>query len=107
MKSAENPIMHRVDGLSLFRLSLVLAAFVFLQADIGAQQQPPKTTPANSSQTRQDNSARKTSSFDGRGELSWEMPGRLSIYDLQLGSAAFDEGDWKFLGASRTFNAGL
>jgi hypothetical protein len=39
------------------------------------------------------------------GELSWEMPGRLSIYDLQLGPAVKKDGDWKFLGNIRTFDA--
>lgn len=39
------------------------------------------------------------------GELSWEMPGRLSIYDLQLGPAVKEDGDWKFLGNIRTFDA--
>jgi hypothetical protein len=39
------------------------------------------------------------------GELSWEMPGRLSIYDLQLGPAVNKDGDWKFLGNIRTFDA--
>ena len=40
-------------------------------------------------------------------ELSWEMPGRLSIYDLQFGPAIAQQNKWKFLGNSRTFNAGL
>jgi hypothetical protein len=40
-------------------------------------------------------------------ELSWEMPGRLSIYDLQFGPAIPQDHGWKFLGNSRTFNAGL
>ncbi|MGO8822129.1 MAG: hypothetical protein ACLQT6_00360 [Desulfomonilaceae bacterium] len=40
-------------------------------------------------------------------ELSWEMPGRLSIYDLQFGPAIPQQNRWKFLGNSRTFNAGL
>jgi len=40
-------------------------------------------------------------------ELSWEMPGRLSIYDLQFGPAIAQDHGWKFLGNSRTFNAGL
>ncbi len=41
------------------------------------------------------------------GQLSWEMPGRLSIYDLQFGPAIAQSQGWKFLGNSRTFNAGL
>lgn len=43
----------------------------------------------------------------GGGELSWEMPGRVSIYDLQFGPALMKGGEWKFLGTSRTFKAGL
>ena len=39
------------------------------------------------------------------GELSWEMPGRLSIYDLQLGPAVKKDGDYQFLGNIRTFDA--
>jgi hypothetical protein len=42
---------------------------------------------------------------DGGG-LSWEMPGRVSIYDLQFGPAALKDREWKFLGNSRTFKAG-
>ncbi|MCL5126417.1 MAG: hypothetical protein M1511_18350 [Deltaproteobacteria bacterium] len=42
-----------------------------------------------------------------RHELFWEMPGRLSIYDLQFGPAVAQQNKWKFLGNSRTFNAGL
>ncbi|MGC8660159.1 MAG: hypothetical protein ACP5U1_13925 [Desulfomonilaceae bacterium] len=42
-----------------------------------------------------------------RHELFWEMPGRLSIYDLQFGPAISQQSKWKFLGSSRTFNAGL
>jgi hypothetical protein len=40
------------------------------------------------------------------GEFSWEMPGRVSIYDLQFGPALFKDNQWQFLGSSRTFNAG-
>jgi hypothetical protein len=41
-----------------------------------------------------------------RKELSWEMPGRVSIYDLQFGPAIFRDNQWHFQGNSRTFNAG-
>jgi hypothetical protein len=40
-------------------------------------------------------------------EKSWEIPGRISIYDLQFGPATLDEKQWRFLGNIRTFNAGL
>ncbi|MBI4961967.1 MAG: hypothetical protein HY913_01690 [Desulfomonile tiedjei] len=43
---------------------------------------------------------------ESSGGLSWEMPGRVSIYDLQFGPAVLKGNDWKFLGSSRTFNAG-
>ena len=42
-----------------------------------------------------------------RGELSWEMPGRVSIYDLELGPAVLKDTQWQFLGNNRTLNAGL
>jgi len=42
-----------------------------------------------------------------RGELSWEMPGRVSIYDLELGPAVLKDNQWQFLGNNRTLNAGL
>ena len=35
----------------------------------------------------------------------WEMPGRLSIYDLQFGPAVLKEDKWQFLGNMRDFNA--
>jgi hypothetical protein len=42
-----------------------------------------------------------------RGELSWEMPGRVSIYDLQLGPGVLKDNQWQFMGNNRTLNAGL
>jgi hypothetical protein len=42
-----------------------------------------------------------------RGELSWELPGRVSIYDLQLGPAILKDNQWQFIGNNRTLNAGL
>ncbi len=41
------------------------------------------------------------------GEKSWEIPGRISIYDLQFGPATPANKKWRFLGNIRTFNAGL
>jgi hypothetical protein len=41
------------------------------------------------------------------GELSREIPGRMSIYDLQFGPGVFKDNEWKLLGDRRTFNAGL
>jgi|GEM_PF-1527959 len=38
-------------------------------------------------------------------KLSWEMPGRLSIYDLEFGPAVFKDNNWQFLGNVRSFNA--
>jgi hypothetical protein len=43
----------------------------------------------------------------GKGQLSWEIPGRVSIYDLQFGAAVFEKDHWNFLGNARSFNAGL
>jgi hypothetical protein len=41
------------------------------------------------------------------GEFSWEMPGRVSIYDLQFGPAVFKDNQWQFQVSGRTFNAGM
>lgn len=49
--------------------------------------------------------AEKPGQKDTAGELSWEMPGRFSIYDLQLGPAILQNNDWKFLNDNRTLNA--
>ncbi len=40
------------------------------------------------------------------GEFSWEMPGRVSIYDLQFGPAILKEKKWDFLGNMKSFSAG-
>jgi hypothetical protein len=49
--------------------------------------------------------AEKSGQKETAGELSWEMPGRFSIYDLQLGPAVMQNNEWKFLSDSRTLNA--
>jgi hypothetical protein len=38
-------------------------------------------------------------------ELSWEIAGRVAIYDLQLGPAVKKDNGWVFLGDSRKINA--
>jgi hypothetical protein len=43
---------------------------------------------------------------DEAGQLSWEMPGRLSIFDLQFGPAVLKDKKLEFQGNSRTFSAG-
>lgn len=58
-----------------------------------AQTQPRKKT------------AERSGKKDIGGELSWEMPGRFSIYDLQLGPAVLQNNEWKFLSDGRTLNA--
>ena len=40
------------------------------------------------------------------GEFSWEIPGRVSIYDLQFGPAVLKNNEWKFVDNVRTFNVG-
>jgi hypothetical protein len=55
-------------------------------------------------QTRK-KAAEKSGQKETAGELSWEMPGRFSIYDLQLGPAIMQNNEWKFLSDSRTLNA--
>jgi hypothetical protein len=44
---------------------------------------------------------------DGEGEFSWQMPGRVSIHDLQFGAAERKSGHWEFLGNNRSFSAGV
>lgn len=87
--------------------AVLAVAFFWVQASAQSQQQTSKPTGSNVSTTRQEAGSKKNTGSDSGGALSWEMPGRLSIYDLQLGAAALDDADWKFMGASRTFNAGL
>ena len=83
----------RATRLSRPVISLILAA-CFLLA--GAQTSPAKEAKAQDAGGKKD-----------RGELSWEMPGRVSIYDLQLGPATLKDNQWQFMGNNRTLNAGL
>ncbi|MCX5860547.1 MAG: hypothetical protein NTW27_00255 [Deltaproteobacteria bacterium] len=41
------------------------------------------------------------------GRFSWEMPGRVSIYDLQFGPAVLKDNQLTFIGNGRSFNAEL
>ena len=43
---------------------------------------------------------------DALSDFSWEMPGRVSIYDLQFGPAVLKDKRWDFLGNMRSFSAG-
>ncbi len=95
----------KLNGSLAFLVTFLALIFFVLESQ--AQQQGGKSSGTGSVGARQESGSKKNAAPDGNGELSWEMPGRLSIYDLQLGSAALDDGDWKFLGATRTFNAGL
>ncbi|AFM26006.1 hypothetical protein [Desulfomonile tiedjei] len=38
------------------------------------------------------------------GELAWEIPGRIAIYDLQFGPALFKDDKFQFVANTRTFN---
>jgi hypothetical protein len=42
---------------------------------------------------------------EGAHELAWEIPGRISIYDLEFGAATLKDNRIQFVGNSRTFNA--
>jgi hypothetical protein len=44
---------------------------------------------------------------DSGSDFSWEIPGRVSIYDLQFGPSVLKDKRWKFLGNTRSFNAGM
>jgi hypothetical protein len=43
---------------------------------------------------------------EAAGELSWEIPGRVSIYDLQFGPAVFKNNEWNFVDNIRAMDAG-
>ncbi len=83
----------RTTRLNRGLVSLILVACFLLT---GAQTSPAKEA------KEQDAGGKKD-----RGELSWEMPGRVSIYDLQLGPAVLKDNQWQFMGNNRTLNAGL
>ena len=42
---------------------------------------------------------------EGVRESAWEIPGRISIYDLEFGSATLKDNRMQLDGSSRTFNA--
>ena len=54
----------------------------------------------------QKNVSKDSAKKEAGGELSWEMPGRVSIYDLQFGPAILKNNEWNFVDNIRTFNAG-
>ena len=97
----------RLKEKTWLKLVVAILTVVVFCGHSKAQTQAPKASGSNAATTRQESGSKKNSGSENSGALSWEMPGRLSIYDLQLGAAALDDADWKFLGASRTFNAGL
>ncbi|MBI5248216.1 MAG: hypothetical protein HY912_01865 [Desulfomonile tiedjei] len=57
-------------------------------------------TPCAAQQSRIDKDRK-----EGSGELAWEIPGRISIYDLQFGAAALKDNRVQLVGDTRTFNA--
>ena len=63
------------------------------------------TTTADQPATETNAPAVKAPVKEPQGELSWQLPGRVSIYDLQFGPATFKDNEWKLLGDNRTFNA--
>jgi tetrahydromethanopterin S-methyltransferase subunit F len=73
-------------------IGFVLASCLLL---VGPQISSAKETKAQDAGSKKD-----------RGELSWELPGRVSIYDLQLGPAVLKDNRWQFIGNNRTLNAG-
>ncbi len=88
--------------LCVIGITLIVTSIFFDQLALAADTTAPKNPIVDAVK-------KKTPGSDetpGR-ELSWEMPGRLSIYDLQFGPAIAQDNGWKFLGNSRTFNAGL
>lgn len=83
-------------------LTFVLAVFVFFDLAKAAEPLAPRSSGVDVLKKKE-----FASDESQARQLSWEMPGRLSIYDLQFGPAIAQNQGWKFLGNSRTFNAGL
>jgi len=75
----------------IFALSL-LALLVFV---VSLSQSYAKETSTQSRETKKN-----------RGEVSWEMPGRVSIYDLEFGQAVYKDNLWQLQSNGRTFNSG-
>jgi hypothetical protein len=80
----------------MIALALTLSLVISAIADTATADQPATATEAP---------AVKAPVKGSPGELSWQIPGRVSIYDLQFGPATFKDNEWKFLGDNRTFNA--
>lgn len=92
----------RGRGLSFSEWMIALSlAFVFSVATSAFSD----TTTADQPVTETNAPAAKAPVKKPPGELSWQLPGRVSIYDLQFGPATFKDNEWKFLGDNRTFNA--
>ncbi|MGB6066321.1 MAG: hypothetical protein WBG50_16080 [Desulfomonilaceae bacterium] len=86
-------VSHRGAALTASLVSIILAVCFILA---GSQASLAKEARGKGKADKKD-----------RGELSWEMPGRVSIYDLQLGPAVLKDNQWQFMGNNRTLNAGL
>lgn len=86
------------DRIRATRLNAVLMPLILAVCFLGLCVQPVRAKEAKG----QDAGGKKD-----RGELSWEMPGRVSIYDLQLGPGVLKDSQWQFMGNNRTLNAGL
>lgn len=54
----------------------------------------------------QKNLSKTSPKTEASGELLWEIPGRVSIYDLQFGPAVFKNNEWNFVDNIRTLDAG-
>lgn len=88
--------VERIAARVLLGVLGVFAVSAVLFTGLAQAQGPQKETPP------QAKSGKETG-----GELAWEMPGRVSIYDLQFGAADIRDNQMKFLGNTRTFNADL
>jgi hypothetical protein len=80
---------HRSGGWYVFVVSLAL---LVATPQFGFGESRPKPSPIKDK--------------DALSDFSWEMPGRVSIYDLQFGPAVLKEKKWDFLGNMRSFSAG-
>jgi hypothetical protein len=49
----------------------------------------------------------ETEQHPAQQTFSWEMPGKVSIFDLQFGPASFKDNEFKFVEPRRSINASL
>lgn len=93
---------RRIDTVRGLWFLVVFAIWLTLAPAYALAAEETQETPAPETDAKAAPAAKGAQ--EGAG-LSWELPGRVSIYDLQFGAAVFKDSEWKFLGNARRFNA--